>query len=412
MQRSIFLGCLAALEATFFSTIALLLAGQLNVWPLCFGLVLFGRAADHVTTLSPPRADRPLLSAGAAIAGISAVSGFLGLAPAEAFAALVPGSATFGNAYLALLFGLLLYWRGTRLDALDGSAIFAYFTRSIGALVVLLLLSAVLPSAALGSDNQLLTHLLAFISFGLGALALAHARESGTTQRLTGRYAATLLGAITLIVLLSSVLGALVAGGGVLEVLRQAITLLLIPFALIGGALTWLLVTLIAEPLAALIRALFANVRPTPLPETPQQPQSWEIIEQPANEFIRNLAYGATWLMALIPLFALILAILLLRSRRAPSKAIDEERESLGLLVGLAADLRGLLGSLRNPLARQLSGLQHALTRLRADDPSTRVRRAYVRLLLDLERGAVARPPTRTPDEFAPTAAEATGHPQ
>jgi hypothetical protein len=411
MQRTVFLLCLAALEATFFSTVALLLAGQLRIWPLCFGLVLIGRAADHLTTRSPSRVDRPLLILGAALAALCAVVGFLELSPSAALAVLLPGSADFGNGYLALLFGLLLYWRGTRLDTLEGSQIFAYFTRSTGALVVLLLLSAILPSAAFGRDTRLFAHLLGFVSLGLGALALAHARASGASQRLSGRYAATLIGAVTLIVFVASLLGALVAGGGVLEALRQAITLLFIPLALMGGALTWLVLTFIAEPLAALIRTILANFRAEPLPEVPQQPQSWAIIEQPADEFIRNLAYGTTWLMALIPLVLLITAILLLRRRRSRGKNSPEERESLGLLAGIAEDLRDLLGKLRTPFGGQLSGLQAALARLRADDPSTRVRRAYVRLLIHLERSDVRRPPTRTPDEFAPTAAASTGHP-
>ncbi|MBO9316589.1 MAG: DUF4129 domain-containing protein, partial [Chloroflexus sp.] len=78
----------------------------------------------------------------------------------------------------------------------------------------------------------------------------------------------------------------------------------------------------------------------------------------------------------------------------------DEEHQSLDVGQSLLSDLRDLLGTLRRPFQRRLSGLQAALLALRDADAGTRVRRAYVQALIMLEARGWRRSPDQTPSEW------------
>jgi hypothetical protein len=96
--------------------------------------------------------------------------------------------------------------------------------------------------------------------------------------------------------------------------------------------------------------------------------------------------------------------VLLMQRRRRKPLASDEQRVSLGLIDGLTNDLQNLLQGLRNPFVRSQQGLLSALAALSRNDPTSRVRRVYINLLLRLERERLARQPAETPHEFAQTA--------
>jgi hypothetical protein len=104
--------------------------------------------------------------------------------------------------------------------------------------------------------------------------------------------------------------------------------------------------------------------------------------------------------LALLPVLIIVGLYLLVRqrARRAPSR--DEERESLWSWSGLVSDLRDLFAGLRRPV--QDEGLRAALARLHGDDPVSRIRRSYIRLLLAGEAHAQPRTAPQTPREYAP----------
>lgn len=393
----------AALEALIVSMPLRALTPLDLPWLLLWGIVVAGWAVDALAVRTPERWTRPLLGLGAAAAALLVVGTRLPLG------ALLPGADQWPAAYLLATLALFLFWRGVRLGVLDPGVIAGLVSRGALIFLVSLLLRPLFnPTAPAGGLGG---YVLGFLCAALIALALARAVEAQAagTMRLGWRWLATLAGAIGGVLALSVALSALLGGADALELARNLIRLIILPFALIGGAIAYLFLITIGEPLARLIQALLANLQL--LPEPAQQPDEagQELGDMPAFEAIEQLAEAATFALALIPLVVLIIAILVLRSRRRPRPAGDEERESLGVAGNLAGDLRDLLGRLRNPFARRLTGLRAALAALQGDDPTTRVRRAYVRLLIALEQRNRPRPPARTPAEFAPTAGDGIG---
>lgn len=411
MIRLLFVLVLAALETTVVSLPLTALATGVPAWPLLFGAVALGGLADQLALRLPKRLDRPVLLGGALLAAALVIGGALGVAPLAALAALIPGGPDVFQAYVLLLLALFLYWRGTRLDTRDSAGVGALFGRGVIAGVAGLMLGAVAGTGLPLGSPAILAQIVALIGLGLLALALAHAQEvaGGRLGGLSWRWLLTLLAAIG-VVLALALLGVSLLGQGEAAAAAQGfLRLILLPLALVGGAIVWVLITLFAEPLRALIAALLARLQGITPPPAPEPGLSDQEGATAAAQSIERLANGATFLLALIPIAILVIAILLLRRRRRPEGGGDEERESLGVLASLSGDLRGLLAGLRNPFARRLEGLRAALAALTGDDPTTRARRAYVRLLLLLEGRERGRPPAATPAEFAPAAAEAAG---
>lgn len=410
MARLLRILALAGLEAALVSLPLLALTSIDLAWGLLVGVVLIGWLADAVMLRLPPRFDRLALLVGAIVAGLVLVGVGLGLGPIGALSALAPGAAQFGQAYLLLLLALYLYWRGARLATRDGVAVSTLFGRGAAVLLAALLLRPIFRPGVELPAAELFGQVIAFVGLGLLALALAHSEEEGTRQ-ISWRWLLTLGLAIGGVVLLGGLAGGLLSGGAALGVAKALIEAILLPFAMIGAGLAWLFFTLFAGPLAWLVNMIRGLFDQLPEPTETAQENPGEFYSQDPGEFITTLATSFTWLMALIPLIVLVVAILLLRRRARPAANADEERESLGVAQSLAGDLRDLLGRLRNPFARPLVGLRAALAALTGSDPVSRVRRAYVRLLLDLEGREHPRPPAQTPAEYAPTIAEATGGP-
>jgi hypothetical protein len=390
--------CVAALEALIVAMPLQALTPLALPWVLLWGVVVAGWAVDDLAARLPEAWTRPLLGAGALGILLLVVGTRLPLG------ALIPGAEQWLPAYLLAMLSLFLFWRGTRLPTLDSGVVGSLVSR--GALIFLLsLLFRPLFNPGDGAADLLARYVLGFICAALLALALSRAVEgqAAGTMRLGWRWLATLAGAIGGVVALSLLLNTLLGGADALELARNVIRAIILPFALIGGVIAYIVAITIGEPLMRLIRALLNNLQL--LPEEPQalDEAGEPLSELPAFEAIERLAEVATFALALIPIIVLLIAILLLRRRKRAQPAGDEERESLGVAGNLAGDLRDLLGRLRNPFARRLTGLRAALAALQSDDPTTRVRRAYVRLLIALERSELARPPAQTPAEFAPT---------
>lgn len=373
-MRLLFTLVVAALEATAVSMPLAALTAGVPLWPLLLLAVALGWLADQVARRVRVGRERVALLAGAAVAGLLLPSAALG-GPLAALGNLLPGSAAFLPAYALLLLGLYLFWRGTRLDTRDSAAIGTLFGRAAAAGVVALVVGAFAGS----TSPTVLGHVAGLVGLGLLALALAHAQDAagGRLTGLSWRWLATQLAAVALVLAVAALATSFVGGGEGARAAQALIGLLLLPFALVGAALAWLFVIFLAEPLAALIRAVLARIQ-IRIPQTPAAegaPAANDGLNT-ALQTIGRMAEGATFLMALIPIVILVAAILLLRRRHNERRASDEERESLGLLSSLGSDLRDLLGRLRNPFARPLEGLRAALAALRGDDPTTRVRRA------------------------------------
>ena len=413
-MRLLFTLVVAALEATAVSLPLTLLAPEPPPWPLLLLAVAMGWLADQLSRRGPVGRQRATLLAGAALGALLLPAIYLG-GPLAALGALLPGSPAFLAAYALLLLGLFLVWRGTRLDTSDSGAIGERFRWAMVAGLVALILGAFAGGGAPLGAPVVLWHVAGLNALGLLAMALGHAQDAagGRLTGLSWRWLATLAAVVAGVVAAATLATSLVGGGAGAEAARTLIGLFLLPFALVGAALAWVFLTLFAEPLAALLRAILAQLQLLQLPEGPTDPagEGLDPVGGPV-EVIARMAEGATFLMALIPIVILVAAILLLRSRLLPRDASDEERESLGTAAGLAADLRDLLGRLRNPFARHLEGLRGALAALKGDDPTARARRAYIGLLLLLEGRARHRPPAATPAEFRAAAAEATGAPE
>lgn len=412
MPRLIFLLALAAMEATLVSVPLLALTGLDVAWPWLLGLVLLGRMADAASLRLPARYERPLL-AGLALAGaLALVTLQLGIGVGEALVGLFPSGPRFLGIYALTLVALYLFWRGARLDTRDSAAINALFRRGIGVIFLALIVGPLVRPGEF-PGGPLAAQVVEFISVGLLALALGHANDEGELRgrRLTWRWLLALGLAIGLVVLVGALLTGLLGGGEALAAAQGLIRLALLPFALIGATIAWLFITFLAEPLAALIQAILARLRITP----GEPPPTGDVaLTDTAGwldpDMIAQMAEQLTFLMALIPIGLLIVALLALR-RRARPRADEEERESLGLFASLSSDLRDLLGRVANPFARPAHGLSAALAALRGDDPTARVRRAYVRLLLRLEARRQTRAESQTPAEFEPVAAAATAAP-
>lgn len=388
--------CLAALEATII-TVPLRALTPLDLsWIVCWIVIAAGWFTEQLALRVPTRFERVLLATGALIALLGSVATRLPLS------ALLLGNPAWPLAYLLAFIGLFLFWRGTRLPLRDSSLTLSIVSRGALLLLVSLMLGPIFNP--LGDRELLTSYVLGFIGFSLMSLALVRTHELATPdqQPINWRWILVIGGAIGVVVGMSVLISAALSGGDALAVARGLIQALIFPFALIGGAIAYLFLVTIGEPLSRLIQAIFANLELLPEPPQPTDEALGELEALPTFELIERLAETATWLLALIPLGLLLVGILLIRRRRNPASDQAEERESLGITSNLQRDLRDLLGRLRNPFARRRTGLAAALAALQGTDPTTRVRRAYVRLLLLLEQRALVRPSHVTPSEFVP----------
>ncbi|WP_298814659.1 DUF4129 domain-containing protein [Chloroflexus sp.] len=395
-------GLLIAFEATLTGLPVLALTGLVLPWLGLAGAVGLGWLADGAR---PPYRRGALALAPFVAAALLGWWSF-GLDPVRLMMALWPGQPQSGLVYLVVLTSFFLVWRGTRLAEYDSVTLLAAGSRA--ALIVggCLLVAPLFHAGSPLPTDVLLLYVAGLVGAGLGALALTHVIETAANrqQAVDGRWLTLLVVVIGGVLAVGVALVALFSGDVALDGIVAILRALLLPFAQIGS----LIVYLLAEVFGGAIRALLgllgqALARINLLPEPPPTPDS-ATVNDSAVETVFAVAQQATFVLALIPLALLLIAIMLWR-RRARLASNDEERQSLDVAQSLLSDLQGLLNGLRSPFRRQLTGLRAALAALRGGDPSTRVRRAYVQVLLALEARGWRRRVEQTPAEWCATVA-------
>jgi hypothetical protein len=407
-QRMIYILSLAVVEATP-AALLLVVVAISGAWGLMIFAVLAGALADWLAAAwLPVKRQQPALLGIAFLLALWMIKGQVGggysllsgwdMALGALFSLRNPQS---WSAYLLLLIVLYAFRRGTRLLDHDSLSIRKFFARGAVALLLILGISfigMVRPDEARITVTTIM--LLTYFAVGLLAIALATAAEEYDTQltRLGWRGVLTLLGAIGLVLILGLLFASLFGKDAAQSVVVIARALLLIilliclPIVLLlESFLEWIFRL---TNLESLLRALEQRQQAQQL----QQLRAGELLDI----FPPWLKVALEVFLALLPVLIIVGLYLLMRrrARRAPSR--DEERESLWSWSGLASDLRDLFAGLRRP--GQDEGLRGALARLRGDDPVSRIRRSYIRLLLAGEAHEQPRTAPQTPREYAPTA--------
>jgi hypothetical protein len=407
-QRLIYILCLGIVEATP-AAIPLVLIGAQSAWELLIFVVLVGALADWLAAgwLPVERQRLALLAAGLPIAawsikvalgaGAGLLSGW-GTAFGALFSLAGPNST---KAYLTLLIVLYSFRRGTQLLDHDSISLRRLFARASVAMLVVLGIAAL---SSLRANDVRLTlttmMLLTFFAAGLLAIALAAASEEHDTQlsRLGWRGLLTLAGSIGLVLVLGLLFAAVFGQETALVVraLAQAVlfvaALIILPFLLLLEVLIRWLSSLINM---GGLEQMLARLQQ-------QQRQQQALAAEPLNIFPPWVAATLQVFFALLPVLIIIALYLLIRRRARREPDRDEERESVWSWSGLRADLLDLLAGLRR--ARTEEGLRAALAHLRGDDPVSRIRRSYIRLLLAGEAREHPRAAPQTPREYIPDA--------
>ena len=408
-QRMIYILSLAVVEATP-AALLLVVVATSGVWGLMIFAVLAGALADWLAAAwLPVKRQQPALLGIAFLLALWMIKGQVG----GGYSLLSGWDMAFGalfslrnpqswSAYLLLLIVLYAFRRGTRLLDHDSLSIRKFFARGAFALLLILGISFI---GMVRPDETRITvttiMLLTFFAVGLLAIALATAAEEYDTQltRLGWRGVLTLLGAIGLVLILGLIFASLFGKDAAQSVVVIARALLANHFA-----------DLFADCAVAgiLPRMGFPTDQPGEhAARAGTAPAGAAAPAASGGRAARHLPAVAkgrvrSSLLALLPVLLIVGLYLLVRrrARRAPSR--DEERESLWSWSGLASDVRDLFAGLRRP--GQDEGLRGALARLRGDDPVSRIRRSYIRLLLAGEAHEQPRTAPQTPREYAPAA--------
>jgi hypothetical protein len=303
-----------------------------------------------------------------------------------------------GLAYVAMLTALYAFWRGLRVTEHDGVSLRNLFGRTCAVIIVMIgfaALGGALNTPILGPATL---EVLGYFAVGLITIALASSADDNDSQmrRLDWRGLLTLVGAVALIIALGLMLAALFGEEASLALqsiwrgVALVIVLILSPLLiLIGVFLTWLLDAVNIDEAARLLQQ-----RQMELSRQMQQLEGSELATLPPwLSILLRVFFG------MLPFLIVFALILLTRRRRRHVTDRDEERESLWSWRSAADDLRNLFARRKTEIDQ---GLRGALATLRGDDPSSRVRRSYIRLLLIGERRSQPRALAQTPHEYEP----------
>ncbi len=401
MTRLLRIGFLAAFEATLVALPLLALTTIVLSWPGLWSTVMLGRLADEIGRRLRWPFHRMLLVAAPVIAACWLSWLTFGLDPRNTLAALQPGQPQSGLVYLAVLIAFFLVWRGVKLVEHEHATILTLAGRGLVATIAALVLGPLLRAGAPIANDLLLLYIVAFVGSGLSSLALTYVLEAAPDQAhtLNVRWSLLLLLVIGGVLGLGIAFAALLSGELAFTGIVTLLQWILLPFALIGALFVYLFTVIFGSTIRALFAA-FGQVlaRMNLQPEPPPTPDT-TIVDDNAVETVIIIAQQATFVLALIPLVLLVIFLLLWRQRNRRANN-DEEHQSLDVGQSLLSDLRDLLGTLRRPFQRRLSGLQAALLALRDADAGTRVRRAYVQALIMLEARGWRRSPDQTPSEW------------
>ncbi len=380
---------IAVAEATVVAFVLTLLGN-----PLWFPLVLVVLAGLLLNLMLAGR-DLPQRTIGAWVAGGGLVLGALvgkyaaggGVNPLSGW-----GAATFEVwlFYSALMGSMFAFWRGTLVLHHDTESLQMFFRRVMFGMI--LFTSVTLFGASAAQIQRISVQIIFFFALMLVLMplgrALAVSQEAERT--ISRRSLTTVLGAIGAVVG-ATLLLLTVAGeqfrGLIIGLLQLVLVIPIGIAAVLANILAPLLAGLIDQGrLNTVLEQLGqrANQQPVDqLPETtpPVDPPMWLWVVQVA--------------VCLIPVLLLVLIIFVVSRRAAASPPTDEERSSQFSLQALASDLGGLFR--RNAPGTASDRLAH----LHGNDPATRIRRAYARLMVLAESRDQPRDPHTTPREFA-----------
>jgi hypothetical protein len=400
-DRLLFYLGLAIVEATP-AALFLTIAGT-DAWGALILVVLGGALADWIVLRRlRPAYQRPALALIAFVAALWVVKGLIpgsGLFTGwgRAVAALLDLDSTQSiPVYLSMLLGLYCFWRGTRLTLHDGVTLHRLFRISTALLMLVVFLRFFSGAAASRLANLATVEVIGYFAIGLLTIALASASEERESElrRMGWRGVASLAGAVVLVIFLGVLVGALFGreAAAMIRLMWQGVILII---ALMTAPFIYLFAGIIEAfvRLLNLEQILGHSVLQFNLPDNSQQaaPEMLGIFPPWVQALIRALC-------AIVPILVLLSLFLLARRRNRREPGADEERESLLTFGGMAEDLLGLLGKLR--ANRRPEGLRDALARLRGNDPISRIRRSYIRLLLVGEARSLPRLAPQTPREY------------
>jgi hypothetical protein len=307
--------------------------------------------------------------------------------------------------YVVVAASMWAWWQGTRLIDLGHNEVVRHLRRGVVILTVLLALAGVTgvePGPLPGSGHielNIASEIIAYFVLGFVSLSLTQIVAAQSEGAAGSAWQQLRSGVVsTLAIMIVGMLLLAVVAAPAREALRAVAIVLLYGFVIILTPLFWLIFQIIALVRAALATHGYFKPPPsptlTPAQHAPLQPPPWETLAP--------LLVTSKLVLLLTPLVVLALLILFTTRRRGSrDEAGIEERESIFSWSALGSDLQDLLRGLRRPAAGE-GGLRAALARLMGSDPATRIRRRYVQLLMIGEDAGVARPPGRTPREFAP----------
>lgn len=410
------LACLVALHVSIVGVVLFALGAvgqgldQPARWPQLTAAMLLAALLDRVVQILP-RAWRPRAwLAGGLLIGALLLKAMMGggLSPLTGWGILNPEDYA---GYQELIFSsvalLYLWWRGSRLIEIDYDAVGIIFRRGLIILLVALPFLQIFVAAPFNQPevfSALTAYVVTFVGSALLSLAISNimGRESGRRRRWIATTVlpvlALILASIGIVAVFSATLRRLLAE--TLQVIIITIYWLISPIiALFMAALSWILQGALTPPPGAQPAAT-----PTPAPTPGPQPDPLAQIRQAYPE-PASAATLEVWRIAGV-LILLVLTIVALRwmlaQARGRQQAEQEERSSLWSWAEMRRDLFDMVNSLLDPLRRKRPGLRDTLAALRGNDPITRIRRAYVRLLLLAEEHERARAPHQTPREYLP----------
>jgi hypothetical protein len=401
-----FLG-LALVEATPPALLLTVVGG--DSWGTLIVAVLAGALADWVLLRRlSPQAQRPALAATgllvalwvvkAEVAGVGPLSGW-----GQAIGQLLDGGTPQSlPAYPNLLLGLYCFWRGTRLTLHDSITLHRLFRLSMVAMMIIVFLRFFSGGPGARLAGLASTEVLIFFAVGLLTIALSSASEEREAElrRMGWRGLATLLGAVALVMVLGVLVAALFGREAAAMIgllwrgLIMALALIIVPIIYVFAGLVERLLQLLN-----INSMTFDSSRLQLMDSMLRQQEAFGAGGLPpwAEALIRGFC-------AIVPVLLIVALFFLARRRNRRGAGADEERESLWSWEGLAEDLLGLFG---RRAGRAAGGLRDALARLRGDDPASRIRRSYIRLLLLGEERSIPRSAPQTPHEYAPVAQSA-----